>query len=67
MTGKDQTIDRPIQDLQAADEFRRSLMPQVDFKTPDGAPLWHGWAVFDAFLAGLDHARGADKRTGIDK
>lgn len=23
------------------------------------APMWYGWAIFDAFLAGLDHARRA--------
>lgn len=55
MTGKD-LKERPIEDLQAADAFRASLLDR-----PDGyagaAPLWHGWAIFDAFLAGLDHAR----------
>lgn len=56
MTGKDQKLDRPIEDLQAADAFRDTLLSQAD-ATRWGAPLWHGWAIFDAFLAGVDHAR----------
>jgi hypothetical protein len=52
--------DRPIEDLLAGDEFRRSLKPRADaWNGP--APLWHGWAVMDAFLAGVDHARKAEK------
>lgn len=56
MTGKDQKQDRPIEDLQAADAFRNTLIERSDAMR-GGAPLWHGWAIFDAFLAGLDHAR----------
>jgi hypothetical protein len=56
MTGRD-AAERPIEELQAANEFRRTMAPKVDYKTPDGAPLWHGWAIFDAFLAGVDYAR----------
>lgn len=48
--------DRPIEDLQAANEFRNSLLPRADAHNGP-APLWHGWAVFDAFLAGMDHGR----------
>jgi hypothetical protein len=52
--------DRPIEDLLAGDEFRRRLKPRADaWNGP--APLWHGWAVMDAFLAGIDHARRAEK------
>jgi len=57
MAGKDQRADRPIEDLEAADKFRRTLVPRADKMTPDGAYLWHGWALFDAFLAGVDYAQ----------
>jgi hypothetical protein len=56
MTGKDQRQDRPIEDLEAANEFRRSMLERADAHQV-GAPMWYGWALFDAFLAGLDHAR----------
>jgi hypothetical protein len=56
MTGRDQVQDRPIEDLEAADAFRATLLNRADgYRGP--APLWHGWAIFDAFLAGMDHAR----------
>jgi len=48
--------DRPIEDIQAGDEFRKSLIKLADdWKGP--APLWHGWALMDAFLAGIDYAQ----------
>ena len=50
--------ERPIEDLQAGDEFRKSLLDRADdWKGP--APLWHGWALMDAFLAGVNHGRQA--------
>lgn len=58
MTGRDQK-ERPIEDLQAANAFRQTLLERADGNR-GGAPLWHGWAIFDAFLAGLDHARAVD-------
>lgn len=57
MTGRNQA-DRPIEELKAADAFRSSLKERADdWRGP--APLWHGWALFDAFLAGIDYARAA--------
>lgn len=56
MTGKDQKLDRPIEDLEAANAFRDSMVARADSEW-HGAPLWHGWALFDAFLAGIDHER----------
>ena len=50
--------DRSINDLKAGDRFRQSLLDRADGER-NGAPLWHGWAIMDAFLAGLDHARKA--------
>lgn len=48
--------DRPIEEIQAGDAFRMSLVPRCDMIRV-GAPLWHGWALMDAFLAGIDYAR----------
>lgn len=48
--------DRPIEDLQAGDAFRNSLIERADAYR-GRAPLWHGWALMDAFLAGADYAR----------
>lgn len=48
--------DRPIEELQAGDAFRASLVPRAD-AMQGSAPLWHGWAIMDAFLAGIDYAR----------
>ena len=50
---------RPIEELQAGDAFREQLVPRADSDF-HGAPLWHGWAIMDAFLAGIDYARRAD-------
>jgi len=47
---------RPIDELRAADDFRNSLCGRSDGNRL-GAPVWHGWAIFDAFLAGIDYAR----------
>jgi hypothetical protein len=65
MTGRDQRQDRPIEDLEAANAFRDTLVPQADGYRAH-APLWHGWAVFDAFLAGMDHARQGLTRNDIE-
>lgn len=40
----------------AGNAFRDTLVPRADSDS-HGAPLWHGWAIMDAFLAGIDHAR----------
>jgi hypothetical protein len=53
--------DRPIEDLQAGDAFRNSLLDRAD-AAKDGAPLWRGWALMDAFLAGLDQARAEQEK-----
>lgn len=47
--------ERPIEEIQAGDAFVQSLVPRADVARP--YPLWHGWAIMDAFLAGIDYAR----------
>ncbi len=60
VSGRDQTR-RPLEELQAAVEFRSTLGPRADGRVA-GAPLWHGWAIFDAFLAGVDYTRKQQDR-----
>ena len=48
----------PYDDLVAGDTFRNSLLPRADVKKP--FPLWHGWALMDAFLAGAEYARSSE-------
>lgn len=43
-------------DLRAGNTFRESLVPRAD-GLRDGAPVWFGWALMDAFLAGVEYAR----------
>lgn len=50
-----QDKDWPIQDLDAADKFRNTLVEKADADLA-GAPLWHGWAIMEAFLAGIEYA-----------
>jgi len=49
-------MENRLDDLQAGDAFRATLIPKAD--AYDGqAPLWYGWALMDAFLAGAKYAR----------
>ena len=50
------TAKRPIEELQAGDAFVNTMVPRADSNN-HGAPLWHGWVIMDAFLAGIDYAR----------
>lgn len=65
MAKQDQTPQRkrPIEELQAGNAFRDSVIEKRDF-TSGGAPLWHGWVIMDAFLAGIDWARANNKSNG---
>lgn len=45
-----------VGDQNAAYAFRETLIPRAD-TLQGNAPLWHGWAVFDAFIAGAKHGR----------
>jgi hypothetical protein len=49
-----------LNDLTAGNAFRQSLVERAD-ADKHGAPLWHGWALMEAFLAGAEYARGLQK------
>lgn len=48
--------ERDIKEIQAGNTFRDTLVPRADSMSGH-APLWHGWVIMDAFLAGIDYAR----------
>ena len=48
--------DAPIGDIRAAYDFRATLIPRAD-AWRGAAPLFHGWAIADAYLAGLEAGR----------
>lgn len=54
-------VERPIEELKAGDAFRVSVVGKADTWMLD-APLWHGWVVMDAFLAGIDWAREQEQK-----
>lgn len=47
----------PPSDADAAVAFRDSLVPRADEMAHGKFPLWHGWALYDAFIAGVSFAR----------
>lgn len=49
-------VKRPIEELVAADDLVQSLTDRADARNSI-YPLWHGWALREAFLAGIDYAR----------
>lgn len=54
--------DRPREEIQAGWDFRESLVHRADAYAGH-APLWHGWALMEAFLAGIDYARATEAAT----
>lgn len=60
-TYKPPNPDRPIEELKAGDDFRQSVLTRSDDASNGGAPLWHGWVIMDAFLAGIDWARAQEQ------
>lgn len=44
------------EELKAADEFVATLVPRADDMKGGYYPLWHGWALRDAFYAGVRFA-----------
>ena len=51
------------EELKAAETLRSSLIAKAD-ADKSGAPLWHGWAIIEAFLAGIEHVRTEPRRLG---
>jgi hypothetical protein len=49
-------------DLKAGDAFRDTLLDRADGYDESGAPLWFGWAIMAAFLAGAEYARSTSKK-----
>jgi hypothetical protein len=51
--GEREMTGRPMEQFVAGDAFIKTLVSKADADNR-GAPLWHGWAVMDGFLAGID-------------
>lgn len=52
------TAKPPIDELVAGDEFVQAMVPRADDKQK---LMWHGWAIMDAFLAGIQWERNRVK------
>lgn len=50
-------IDRPIEEIQASEAFRETMIPKADHVRHSGVPMWFGWVIMDAYLAGIDYGR----------
>lgn len=48
---------RIIDDYAAAAAFRDSLITRADGWDRDVYPWWHGWAIHEAYMAGLKAER----------
>lgn len=57
--------DRPKEEIHAGFAFRERLVHRADAYAGH-APLWHGWAIMEAFLAGIDYARATDAATAAE-
>lgn len=63
--GSNSMTERSIDDITAGAAFRKKMVERADCW--DGsAPLWHGWVIMDAFLAGMDYAK-AGETAGVTK
>lgn len=59
--------NRDLADIVASDKFRDTLLARAEIQHP--YPMWHGWALMDAFLAGAKYARSERceaERDGVD-
>lgn len=50
----------------AAVAFRESLVPRADRMEHGQYPLWNGWAIYDAFVAGAQYATQSEKQSFSD-
>jgi hypothetical protein len=61
---KSKVIDNRLAELNklivAGAAYRSTLLTRAD-GTLNGCPFWHGWAIMDAFLAGVAHTQKKDK------
>lgn len=57
MQGDPKDLDATV----AAVAFRDRLVPKADLLAHGVYPLWLGWALIEAFLAGIDYARKTDR------
>lgn len=39
--------------LEAANTYRNTLLQKADGHANGTSPYWHGWAIFDAYVAGV--------------
>ncbi|HWV44153.1 hypothetical protein [Pseudorhodoplanes sp.] len=53
--------ERPIEELVAGEKVRAELIKRADSWNHD-APMFYGWVIMEAFLAGIDYARNVPKR-----
>lgn len=49
------------EDYMAASKFKLSLTNRADAHD-FSRPLWHGWAIMDAFFAGIEYGRANPKK-----
>ena len=56
---KAQTADvrQSTPDDDAAFAFVTAMVPRADDTAMGGYPMWFGWALYDAFIAGIEHGR----------
>lgn len=47
---------RTIEEIHAAYDFRTTLLPRADLDH-SGAPMWYGWAIAEAFWAGIEYQK----------
>jgi hypothetical protein len=56
------TKDVPLELIREADAFRDTLITKADAHNGP-YPLWHGWAILDAYIAGVMAERNRGKRS----
>lgn len=57
MTDTPRRPEKPIfEDIRAGNKFRGAMVEHAN-RLEHGMPMWCGWAIMDAFLAGAAHGR----------
>jgi hypothetical protein len=61
MSDKPKTAEMPpIEEILAGNAFRDTMVPKADGHVLK-CPIWHGWVIMDAFLAGIQWERNREK------